>query len=136
MTKPPVLQFHIVLPPQEAEAVVRAALQEHGFGILTEVDVAATLRARLGVETKPHKLLGACNPPLSHAVLEVEPAVGAFLPCGVAIREGATADETIVAVQDPAIIASSFGSSALEAPSTEVRDLLRTALETVGTPMP
>lgn len=135
MNQAPVLQFRVELPIEQAERAVREALQTRGFGILTEVDVAATLRAKLGIETPPHKLLGACNPGLAHASLEAEPAVGAFLPCGVALRQGAAEDETIVAMQNPGMLATVFGSPALEAPADEALTLLREALLLVGEPL-
>lgn len=135
MTQPPVLQFRIPLPFAAAEQAVRAALQAEGFGILTEVDVVAVLRARLGIETKPKKLLGACNPQLAHTSLEAEPSVGAFLPCGVALREGASIEETIVDVQNPALLADVFGVEALAGPATEAGERLSRALATVGSPL-
>ncbi len=121
------------MPFAEAEQTLRLALQAEGFGILTEVDVQATLRAKLGIETPAHKLLGACNPKLAHAAIEAEPAIGAFLPCGLAIREGASAGETLVALQNPALMAQMFDSPGLLATSKEAETKLRTALESVGT---
>ncbi len=133
MSNSPVLQYRISMPFAEAEQTLRLALQAEGFGILTEVDVQATLRAKLGIETPAHKLLGACNPKLAHAAIEAEPTIGAFLPCGVAIREGATAGETLVALQNPALLAEMFDSEELLAPSKEAEAKLRTVLESVGT---
>ncbi len=134
MNQAPVLQFRVALPIAEAERAVREALQSRGFGILTEVDITATLRAKLGIETPPHKLLGACNPKLAHAAIEAEPAVGAFLPCGVAIRQGATESETIVALQNPGMLADAFAAPRLAQPANEALSLLREALLSVGEP--
>lgn len=133
MSQSPVLQFRVPLPFDEAEGAVREALQGQGFGILTEVDVQAVLRAKLGIETAPQKLLGACNPRLAHASLEAEPSLGAFLPCGVALRRGASEDETIVALQNPGMLAPMFDSPALGGPAEEALARLRTAMETIGT---
>jgi uncharacterized protein (DUF302 family) len=132
MNAPSVLTYLVAAPLPEAEALVRDALQQQGFGILTEVDVAATLRQKLGIETKPHRILGACNPKLAHASLEAEPNVGAFLPCGVALRQGASPSETIIAIQNPALMAQAFSAPALAALAAEALARLTAAMEAVG----
>jgi uncharacterized protein (DUF302 family) len=81
------------------EEAARAALAQQGFGILTEIDVAATLRAKLGVERPPLKILGACNPTFAHRALEIDPSVALVLPCNVVLE--AVAGGTRVAVVDP-----------------------------------
>lgn len=85
---------------ETAVARVREALATEGFGVLTEIDVRATLAKKLGVERKPYVILGACNPALAHQALEAEPAIGVFLPCNVDVFEGA-GGETVVQAVDP-----------------------------------
>ena len=89
----------VALPPEEAEAAIRAALAEEGFGVLTEIDVAATLKARLGVDRAPLKILGACNPNFADRALQIDPTVSLLLPCNVVV-EASGAGSRIAAV-DP-----------------------------------
>ena len=127
----PVLCFHVEGQLAEAEAVVRAALLEEGFGILTEVDVTATLQHKLGVATKPYKILGACNPKIAHRALEADPRVGAFLPCGLALYEEEDG-KTTVCLQDPGLIAETFHTEGLAEAAAEARERLEAALDRVG----
>ena len=82
-----------------AEAAVRDAVGEQGFGILTEIDVAATLQAKLGIERAPLKILGACNPNLAHEALQRDPSVALVLPCNIVIEPAGTG--TRIAAVDP-----------------------------------
>lgn len=93
------IEVTVDLTPAEAETAVREALADQGFGILTEIDVAATLREKLGVERSPLKILGACNPTLAHQALELDPSVSLLLPCNVVVE--ATDGGTRVAAVDP-----------------------------------
>lgn len=93
--------FTVTVPMSlpEAEAAVRDALADHGFGILTEIDVAATLKAKLDVDRAPLKILGACNPRFAHRALELDPSASLLLPCNVVLEpEG---EGTRVAAVDP-----------------------------------
>lgn len=94
------LEATIDLPMNEAEARVRAALADQGFGVLTEIDVAATLKAKLGVDRPPLKILGACNPDLAHEALQRDPTVALALPCNVVI-EPIDDDHTRIRAIDP-----------------------------------
>jgi uncharacterized protein (DUF302 family) len=86
-------------PMDEVESAVREALAGQGFGLLTEIDVAATFKAKLGVDGPALKILGACNPILAHQALEIDPSVALLLPCNVVLRgDGA---RTEVSIADP-----------------------------------
>jgi uncharacterized protein (DUF302 family) len=89
----------VPMPLSEAEAAVREALADHGFGVLTEIDVAATLEAKLDVERPPLKILGACNPRFAHRALELDPSASLLLPCNVVLEPDG--DGTRIAAVDP-----------------------------------
>lgn len=90
------------VPHQEAVPLVREALKEQGFGVLTEIDVRGTLQEKLGQEMEPYVILGACNPQLAHRALEVEREIGLLLPCNVVVRAGDGG--TVVEALDPAVM--------------------------------
>ncbi len=106
---------------------ITAALKEEGFGILMEIDMQATLKAKLNVDRRPYKILGACNPPFAKTALELEEKIGILLPCNVTVieREDGKAD---VSVMDPAVAMSVVDNPKLAGLADEVKAKLSAAL--------
>jgi uncharacterized protein (DUF302 family) len=110
----------------DAVEQVRQALQEQGFGVLTEIDVTATLKTKLGEDMEDYVILGACNPPLAHRALGVDRSIGLLLPCNVVVR---TTDEgTVVEIADPQMLVGVSGESDLEPVADEARRRLAAVL--------
>ena len=99
MTSIPAITTTTTMSPDDAEAAIRAALAEQGFGVVTEIDIAATFKAKLGVDRPPLKILGACNPQIAQRAITLDPAVTLLLPCNVVVE--ATDDGTHVSAVDP-----------------------------------
>jgi uncharacterized protein (DUF302 family) len=114
-------------PFAEASTRIRQALQAQGFGVLTEIDVQATLRDKLGEQMEQYVILGACNPPLAHRALSADRSIGLLLPCNVVVR--ATDDGTIIEALDPRTIAAVANHPHLTEIAEEAAARLRAALD-------
>ena len=121
--------FGKTVPYAFDDAVTRitAALAEQGFGILTEIDVKATMKKKLDLDVAPYKILGACNPHFAHQAMSAEPSIGALLPCNVVVRSD-TEGKTIVEFMDPLSVMKLVGRPEVETLATEVRRRLDLAL--------
>ncbi|MGW0041784.1 DUF302 domain-containing protein [Rhodococcus sp. NPDC003348] len=110
----------------DAVARTRAALQEQGFGVLTEIDMQATLKAKVGAELDRYLILGACNPGLANRAVGIDPQIGLLLPCNVVVR--ANGDGVVVEAMNPQLMVEVTGNPQLAVVADEAAGLLRAAI--------
>ncbi len=123
------IRRRIDLPYDEAVHRTREALKTQGFGVLTEIDVSATMKAKLDVDMPPFIILGACNPPLAHRALTADPEVGLLLPCNVVVREAEGG--TVVEAMDPVAAMQIVQNPAVHDVACDARERLVKALNTL-----
>ena len=128
------MSYHISrvvdLPFKQAVEKTVSALKEQGFGVLTEIDVQATLKKKLDVEFRPYVILGACNPGFAHKALLAEDRIGAFLPCNVIVQDRGEGKSEVSAI-DPIEMMKSVNNESLAGIAGQVRDNLRAVVESV-----
>lgn len=123
------------LPFEDALQTTRERLSEEGFGVLSEIDLAATLKAKIGVELPPQVILGACRPPLAHAAIEAEPSIGVFLPCNVVVRVD-DAGRTVVEAMNPEFMTQIASGETLAEVAADAKARITRALDAVAAAAP
>jgi uncharacterized protein (DUF302 family) len=123
------IAIRVRAPFAETVDRVRDALKAQGFGVLTEIDVQATLRDRLGEDMEPYLILGACNPPLAHRALAADRRIGLLLPCNVVVR--AEAGQTVIEALDPQAMVAVAGKASLQPVADEAAARLQAALDSL-----
>jgi uncharacterized protein (DUF302 family) len=118
----------IEMPFEEAVERVKAELKKDGFGVLTEIDVRKTLGEKLGVDFRPYRILGACNPPLAYRALTLEDKIGTMLPCNVIVQELGPGRVEVAAI-DPVASMAAVQNPALAGVGAEVREKLKAVVE-------
>jgi len=124
----------VKMPFPATVTAVRDALAEQGFGVLTEIDLQATLKTKLDVDIAPQVILGACRPPLAYAALLADPAVGALLPCNVVVRSISESTTTVDAL-DPDVMVTLAGGDTLREVATEAKQRLAAVLDALQHPL-
>jgi uncharacterized protein (DUF302 family) len=117
-------------PFEETVRATRSALTDQGFGILTEIDLAGTLKAKIGADIPAQVILGACRPPLAYAAIQAEPSIGLLLPCNVVVRAFDDAT-TIVEILDPTTMVTLTGNDSLTDVADDARGRLTAALDSL-----
>jgi uncharacterized protein (DUF302 family) len=120
------LQITVALPFAEALNKVAQLLKEEGFGVLTEINVQETLKNKLGLDSKPYRILGACNPTFAHRALEAEPHVGVLLPCNVVVWD--EGNRRVVSAMEPLVMSRVIANPIVAEIATEVSARLRRVL--------
>ncbi len=116
------------VPFDKAIERVTQALQAEGFGVLTDIDVAATLKKKLNRDMPPYRILGACNPPLAHRALQAEPSIGLLLPCNVVVRQDETG-QVRVEFMDPNAVLELVNKPEIAALASEVKQKLERVMQ-------
>jgi uncharacterized protein (DUF302 family) len=119
------------LPYDQATERTRAALKDEGFGVLTEIDVKATMKAKLDADFRPYVILGACNPPLAHRALSADLGIGLLLPCNVVVYDNLDGTSTVEAMDPQAALGLVGDNPAIAEVASEARARLRRALDTL-----
>jgi len=115
----------------EALAHTLQALKEEGFGVLSDIDVQAAMKDKLGVDMPRYRILGACNPPLARQALQAVPDIGLLLPCNVIVRE-VSSHETVVGFLDPQVMVQLVGGAGMKAVADEAEQRLRRVCTNLG----
>lgn len=129
------MSYHISrivdMPFEAAIATTKEALQAHGFGILSDIDVQATLNKKLDIGFRPYRILGACNPGMAHQALQMEDKVGTMLPCNVIVQQHESGKVEVSAI-DPVVSMQGIANPALGEVAGKVREMLRAVVDDIG----